>query len=208
MTSYLARTETLKEEKDLRMFHPKEMQCDRRDEGDEQCKLTEERICSKAEGEHPANENSNNILNSNYESEENLENYHSEDFKIGTQKEKEEGYGLTDQSWVDDTDCTQLEGSPELCSETEEETHSHDEKDIPSPGFNNEEEFEDDERDCNQLESGSIVFNEVQVKTRTPRLNPLLMIQKSPNQAMAWSPTYLLPHLKIWTSILRSLKED
>lgn len=42
MTSYLARTETLKEEKDLRMFHPKEMQCDRRDVGDEQCKLTEE----------------------------------------------------------------------------------------------------------------------------------------------------------------------
>ena len=37
---------------DLRMFHPKEMQCDRRDEGDEQCKLTEEplekkKICSK-----------------------------------------------------------------------------------------------------------------------------------------------------------------
>ena len=24
------------------MFHPKEMQCDRRDVGDEQCKLTEE----------------------------------------------------------------------------------------------------------------------------------------------------------------------
>ena len=47
----------------------------------------------------------------------NLENSHSEDFKIGTQKEKEEGCGLTDQSWVDDTDCTQLEGSPELCSE-------------------------------------------------------------------------------------------
>ncbi|XP_022805980.1 uncharacterized protein LOC111343106 isoform X2 [Stylophora pistillata] len=119
MTSYLTGTEILKEEEDLGTFHPKQMQCDRPDAGNELCTLAEETSGKNEDCTDP--KGTKEIFY------EDLEKSLPKKLKIGPLKE--EGYELTDEALEDNMDCTQLDNSPEPCSE----------------------ECGDVERDCDQL---------------------------------------------------------